>query len=146
MVAAIDRLIDSQVSDPASSLDGAHHTAITLPALLRKRAFLTGKVKALQVAPEPMRPRLVTFQTEELIALALATCEIPVAAAHCAALPATARHNLVAYWGRDHSDVPTVQLMRMLLALPKPEMRALAIANYFEGLAQRGLILDPLLA
>jgi hypothetical protein len=43
--------------------------------------------------------------------------------------------------GNHHSDVPTKALMQMLLALPRPEIRALAITSYLEGLARRGLIL-----
>jgi len=35
--------------------------------------------------------------------------------------------------------------MRMLLGLPEPEMRALAIAHYVAGLAQRGLLYGSLL-
>jgi len=144
LVAAIDRMIDLQVGDPEATLTGPHHTAITLRQLLSRRAFLTGKIRALPAAPQSMQSGLAAIQAEEVIALALARDRHSCAAAHYAALPETERHNLVYFWARYHSDVSERALRRMLLALPEPEIRALAIAHYLTGLAQRG-ILAPLL-
>jgi hypothetical protein len=145
LVEAIDREIDSQVRDPELALEGPHHTATTLPALLRKRAVLTGDVRALPETPHELQEQLASIQLEELIALALATSSTSVAARHYAALAETDQHDLVAAWGRYHSDVPARPLMRMLLELPAPGMRALAIAHYVAGLARRGLLNDCLL-
>jgi hypothetical protein len=145
LVGAIDALIDSQVNDPEFTLDGSHHTVITVPELLRRRAFFTGEIRALSAAPGPTQSRLAASQAEELIALDLATGGIARAVAHYAGLSGKERHDLVTYWGRYHSDVPSEPLMRMLLELAEPEMRALAIAHYVAALAQRGLILGSLL-
>ena len=144
LVAAIDRMIDFSVGDPELTLEGPHHTAITLRELLSRRAFLTGEIRALPAAPLSMQSALATIQAKEVIALALARDRPSRAAAHYAALPETERHNLVLFWARYHSDVPERPLLRMLLALPQPEVRAMAIAHYVAGLAQRGL-LAPLL-
>jgi hypothetical protein len=145
LVAAIDRMIDLQVGDPELTLEGPYHTAITLRELLSRRAFLTAKIRALPAAPLSMQSELAAIQAEEIIALALARDRPSLAAAHYAALPETERHKLVLFWARYHGDVPEQPLMRMLLALPEPEIRALAIAHYVTGLAQRGIILGPLL-
>jgi len=145
LVAAIDRMIDAQVGDPALSLDGPHHTAITLPALLGRRALLTGKLRALPAAPRALERRLTAIQAGELIALALATAQTAVAAGHYAQLAETDRHNLVFTWGRDHNDIPQAPLGRMLGELEDPQLRALGIGHYLAGLAQRRLILAPLL-
>ena len=145
LVTAIDRIIDSQISEPEFTLDGSHHTAITVPELLRRRAFLLGEIRAPSVAPGPMESRLAAIQVEELITLALATGGIARARAYYVELSEMDRHNLVADWGRYHGDVPGESLMRMLLGLPAPEMRALAIAHYVAGLAQRRLLYGSLL-
>jgi hypothetical protein len=145
LVAAIDRMIDLQVGDPELTLEGPHHTAITLRELLSRRAFLTAKIRALPAAPLSMQSELAAIQAEEIIALALARDRPSLAAAHYAALPETERHKLALSWARYHGDVPEQPLMRMLLALPGPQIRALAIAHYVQGLAQRGIILAPLL-
>jgi hypothetical protein len=60
---------------------------------------------------------------------------------HATELPAAYREVWMISPGNHHSDVPTKALMQMLLALPRPEIRALAITSYLEGLARRGLIL-----
>ena len=145
LVTAIDRTIDSQISDPEFTLDGSHHTATTVPELLRRRAFLVGEIRAPSGAPGPTVSRLAAIQAEELITLALATGGIARAGAYYAELSEKDRHNLVTLWGGYHGDVPGESLMRMLLGLPEPEMRALAIAHYVAGLAQRGLLYSSLL-
>ncbi|HJZ30484.1 MAG TPA: hypothetical protein VKF35_05235 [Hyphomicrobiaceae bacterium] len=145
LVVAIDRMIDVQVADPELSLDGPHHTAITLPALLRRRALLTRQVRPLPAAAPMVEPQLAAAQAAELIALALATTEVAVAACHYANLAETERHDLMFAWGRDHCDVPRAPLRRMLAGLSDPGLRALGIGHYVAGLAQRRLILAPLL-
>ena len=127
------------------TLDGSHHTATTVPELLRRRAFLMGEIRAPSGATGPMEPRLAAIQAEELITLGLATGGIARARAYYSELSEKDRHNLVAHWGRYHCDMPGKSLMRMLLWLPEPEVRALAIAHYVAGLAQRGLLYGSLL-
>ena len=120
--------------------------SVTSPAVApRRRAFLLGEIRTPSGVPGPMESRLAAIQAEELITLALATGEIARARAYYTELSEKDRHNLVADWGRYHGDVPAESLMRMLLGLPEPEMRALAIAHYVAGLAQRGLLYGSLL-
>jgi len=92
-----------------------------------------------------MEPRLAAIQAEELITLGLATGGIARARAYYTELSEKDRDNLVAHWGRYHCDMPGKSLMRMLLWLPEPEVRALAIAHYVAGLAQRDLLYGSLL-
>ncbi len=146
VVDAIDALIERQLADAQFSLDGPHHTAITVPELLRRRAMLTGEIRSLAKVPEPTSSRLAAIQTEELIAAALARGEVLLGTARCASMPAGERHNTLAHWARYKCEVPAEPLKRMLHLLPVPEIRALAIAHYIDGLAHRGLILGPLLS
>ena len=118
---------------------------MTAPEFLRRRAFLTGEIRTPSAAPGPMESRLAAIQAEELITLALATGGIARARAYYTELSEKDRHSLVADWGRYHGDVPAESLTCMLLGLPEPEMRALAIAHYVAGLAQRGLLYGSLL-
>jgi hypothetical protein len=141
LVARIDWLLDLHVNTAGFSLDLPGDAALIAPRLLPKRAYLSGTIRPLPLAPGSLQPELRAFQAKALIELALARDEVTAAATLTAELPADYRDAWMRNLGGHFSEVPSRALRRLLLALPA-EMRALAITSYLEGLDDRGMILN----